>query len=147
MSEDTRDEVYAVDEGQANVPRSERILQAFDEVLTSDDFCQKQDNFVDENSKIFTEKGDLPPQCMEIYNKYVDFIENELLSKVLKIFPDFSFDELLPLIQNPGQHSFAHADVLELLSATLDFEEFRALMVSYNKGKDLNLEAVITKFD
>ena len=147
MSEETRDEVYAVDEGTADVPRSERILQAFDEVLTSDDFCKKQDEFVDENSKIFTETGDLPPQCMKIYNKYVEFIENELLSKVLKIFPDFSFDELIPIIQNPTQNSFAHADVLELLSATLDFEEFRALMVSYNKGNDLNLSAVITKFD
>ena len=147
MTEETRDEVYAIDEGRKDIPRSEQVLQAFDEVLTSDEFCQIQDQFVDEYSKNFPENGDLPPECMSIYKKYVELIEKELLAKVLKIFPDFSFDELIPIIKNRNKDALEHADVFELLSATLDFQEFRDLMVSYNKGSGIELNAVITKFD
>lgn len=147
MAEETRDEVYAVDEGHHDIPRSEKVLQAFDEVLTSEEFCNKQDEFVDENAHLFTEDGDMAPECMSVYQKYVQLIEDTLLSKVLKIFPDFTFDELIPIIKSRNKESIAHADVFELLSATLNFEDFRELMVSYNKGSNIELGAVITKFD
>ena len=84
---------------------------------------------------------------MNIYNKYFELIENKLLSKVHEQFPDFLFEELIPVITANNDQDMIHDDVFELLSATLDFNEFRELMVSYNKGVGIELSTIITKID
>ncbi|EAY05393.1 hypothetical protein TVAG_131270 [Trichomonas vaginalis G3] len=142
---ETADCVYAFDEG-TEITREDKILAAFEDVLLSDEFVEKQDEFIAKHSKLFTEDGDLPPECMKIYKQYAELIEKTLLAKVSKLFPDFSFDELIPLIKNHKEEDIAHADVFELLTATLDFNEFRDLMVSYNKGQNTDLEIKVTKF-
>jgi len=142
------DEILVSDEsGLTKLPRIEVIIRSIEDVLQSEDFVQAQDSFVDENCSFFSDENDLPPECMNIYNKYVELIENKLLSKVHEQFPDFLFEELIPVITANNDQDMIHDDVFELLSATLDFNEFRELMVSYNKGVGIELSTIITKID
>lgn len=140
------DEIFMEDDTlESDIPRTERILRLFEDVLQSDEFNKSTDEFVEKNCEHFTEHGDLGPECMNIYTEYINMIEKKLLSKVTKLFPDFNFEELVPIIKNYNSEDFVHADVLEILSAMSNFESFRDLMVSYNKGADLDIGAIITK--
>ena len=141
------DEIFCSNEKPASEKtRLEKVMEALEEALQSEEFIDSQDQFIDDNCSIFTEQGDLPPHCMKVYQNYIDLIETKLLSQVQKAIPDFNFDELLPVIQqHKGSEDFVHADVFEMLEAVLDFQQFRDLMASYNRGKDIDLVVTTTK--
>jgi hypothetical protein len=75
-------------------------------------------------------------------------VEDRLLTKAREVNPAFDFDELLPVIlAHKDDDDFAFANVFEILNAALDFNEFRALMASYNEGEGLVLSVTTTKLD
>ena len=111
-------------------------LEILEETLQSEEFMNLQEDFADKHCDLFPPEGDLPPQAMQIYQKYVDMIEKNLLSKVQEVEPNFEFDELIPLIkENKDGEDFAHATVFEFLNAAIDFNEFRSLLASYKAGR------------
>ena len=131
---------------RSKLSKNERVLEILEETLQSEEFMNLQEEFADENCDLFPPEGDLPPQAMQIYQKYVEMIEANLLSKVQEVEPGFDFDELIPVIQkNKDSEDFAHATVFEFLNAAIDFNEFRSLMASYKAGKGLDLEVTTTK--
>ena len=138
------DEIICFNEKNENISRIELILYTFEEVLQSEDFIISQNEFIDKNCHFFVDGEDLPPECMNLYGKYVEIIENKLLSKVLQKYPDFKFEELTPLFESKYNDFVQHAEILELLSAALDFNEFRDLMVSFNKGSEIEFNDLIT---
>ena len=131
---------------ESKMSRLDLIFDSLEEALTSDEYIEAQDEFVDAHSEAFPEEGDLPPECMKIYQQYVQLIEEKLLNQVQKKIPDFDFEELIPVIQkNKGYENLEHADVFEMLNAALDFNEFRSLMCSYNKGRGVDIVITTTK--
>lgn len=147
MTEEFTDEILCSNEvDKSKLSRIDLILTTLQEILQSDDFSTCQDAFADKNCDIFTEDGDLPPECMQIYNQYVQLVEEHLVQKVEQLVPNFDFEELIPVIQeNKDSDDFRFSDVFEFLNAALDFNEFRALMSSYNKGKSVSLEVTTQK--
>lgn len=141
------DEVICSNElDMTKMSKTERALEILEETLQSEEFMNLQEDFADKHCDLFPPEGDLPPQAMQIYQKYVDMIEKNLLSKVQEVEPNFQFDELIPLIkENKDGEDFAHATVFEFLNAAIDFNEFRSLMASYKAGKGLDLEVTTTK--
>ena len=131
---------------KAKLSRNDLVLSVLQEAIQSDDFSNSQDDFAEKNCDLFNEEGDLPPQCMKIYQDYAKMIEEKLVKKVEKVVPNFEFDELLPVLKdNKNTDNFMYSDVFEFLNAALDFNEFRALMASYKKGKGLSLDVTTTK--
>lgn len=127
--------------------RVDRILDILSETLQSDAFNEIQDEFVEQNCEIFDEEGDLPPQCMGIYQQYVQLIEDHLLKSVGAEFPDFQFEELIPFLKSNGDSSMVYSEVFELLNAVLDFTEFRSLMASFKRGQGISFDITTTKPD
>jgi hypothetical protein len=117
-------------------------------VLESETFVAWQEDFATKHCRLFTLKGDLPSQCMNVYQEYVHSIEDRLLTKARAVTPAFDFDELLPVIlAHKEDADFLFANVFEILNAALDFNEFRPLMSSYNAGEGVSLSVITTKLD
>ncbi|OHS96313.1 hypothetical protein TRFO_37531 [Tritrichomonas foetus] len=147
MTEEYTDEILCSNEiDKSKLSRIDLILSILQETLQSEEFRDIQDDFADQNCELFTDDGDLPPQCMKIYNSYVALIEEKLVKKVEENVPNFEFEELLPVLkQNKNSDDFRFADVFEFLNAALDFNEFRSLMASYNNGRGMSFEVTTTK--
>ena len=146
-SEGYVDEILCSNEvDKSKLSRIDLILNTLQEAIQSDEFSACQDEFADKNCEKFTENGDLPPECMQLYNQYVGIIEDHLVKKVEEVVPNFDFEELIPVIKNnKNSDDFRYSDVFEFLNAALDFNEFRNLMASYNKGKDISLAVTTTE--
>jgi hypothetical protein len=145
--EESEDEIICSNDfDPAGLSKTDRILVAIEETLASDEFVECQDAFADRYCELFDLTADLPPQCMNIYKEYVELVESKLLQKVQELEPTFDFEELLPIIQaHKNGEELAFANVFEILNAAIDFQEFRALMASYNRGRGLVLDVQSVK--
>lgn len=137
-------ENHTISDGKGRISR---IFELLGDTLTSEEFTTIQDDFVEQNCNVFEENGDLQPQCMGIYRQYVKLVEDHLLSKLSTEFPDFQFEELIPVIKKYDRTNLEYADVFEVLTAVLDFEEFRSLMVSYKCGQGISFDITTIKLD
>jgi hypothetical protein len=146
MTEEEDEVLFSHELDDTTLSRTDRILLIIEDSLNSDEFLECQDAFADRHCELFDLTGDLPPQCMKIYKEYVALVESKLLQKVHKTDPTFDFDELLPIIRaHKSGEDFAFANVFEILNATIDFNEFRALMASYKNGKNVVLDVHTVK--
>jgi hypothetical protein len=143
------DEILIADKTDlAKLSRSDRIFTILEGFLESDEFFAWQDDFAGIHCGLFTVEGDLPPQCMNIFQEYVKSVETKLLAKVRKAQPDFNFEALVPILtSHKHDDSFQFAHVFEVLNAALDFDEFRALMASYRSGQGLPFDVTTTKLE
>jgi predicted house-cleaning noncanonical NTP pyrophosphatase (MazG superfamily) len=145
MSEE-EDAILCEDLDRSDLSKTDRILLALQDALTSDEFVESQEAFADRHCDLFDATGDLPPQCMAIYREYVALVEAKLQQKVQETAPDFDFEELLPIVlAHKSGEELAFAEVFEILNATIDFAEFRALMASYKRGRDLTFDVRAVK--
>jgi hypothetical protein len=144
---DFTDEILSSDSTDSSkLSPVERSLSVLQQVLESDAFIQWQEDFAGIHAGLFSLEGDLHPKCMNIYQEYVQSVEDKLLTKVREVNPGFDFEELIPVIlAHKNDEGFAYANVFEILNAALDFEEFRLLMSSYSKGEGLTLDVTTTK--
>jgi hypothetical protein len=124
----------------------ERILVMLEDSLESDEFFAWQDDFAEKHCGLFTEQGDLPLQCMKVFQEYVQAVEKRLLAKIRKSQPEFKFDNLIPeLVAHKNDGEFQYSHVFEILNAAADFGEFRTLMVSYKEGQSVTFDFNMTK--
>jgi hypothetical protein len=136
------------DVDRPDLSETDRALMALQEVLPSDEFIECQETFADKHCDLFDATGDLPPQFMMVHRQYVALVEAKLLQKVQETAPDFDFEELLPIVlAHKSGDALAFAEVFEILNAAIDFNEFRALMVSYKNGRDVALDVHAVKLD
>jgi hypothetical protein len=141
------DEVFSSNEvDRATLSKTDRVLSVIEDTLASDEFRESQDAFADRYCELFDLTGDLPPQCMNIYQEYVALVESKLLQKVQESEPTFNFEDLLPVIEaHKSGEDLAFANVFEILNAAIDFQEFRALMASYKRGCGVVLDVHTVK--
>lgn len=133
--------------GDRELSEVEQVLNAIEDILTSEDFDRKRTDFIGEYSHLFPEDGDIPVECMGVYKKYIEMVENEILSKIKEKFPRFEFDSLIPAITNDKKLQFIHMEFYDMLNALNDFQAFRDLMVSYEKGKGMQFDIITTHLE
>eukprot|EP00937_MAST-01D_sp_MAST-1D-sp2_P005866 g5866.t1 len=119
------------------------IVGALEEVLLDGDFVSLQDDFCTEHCGVFEDTDENKLQYTEIFFQYTERIEGFIAERLTATIEGFDMEEFGAMLE--ARPDEVTGDVFDTLLSLSEFDEFKALMLSYkarDEGGSLVLEGL-----
>ncbi|OWZ18360.1 hypothetical protein PHMEG_0007559 [Phytophthora megakarya] len=129
------EEVFVNDVGEENTEEAklDEMIGVLQDILIDPEFVDMQSDFCRHNCEIFDNVSENKLIYMDIFQQYTDLIETFIDRRLHEKLENFSMEELCNQFQEHEDE--IPPEVLDVLLSSIDFEEFKSLMVSFKQNE------------
>ncbi|CAM9262945.1 unnamed protein product, partial [Pylaiella littoralis] len=131
------DEILASNEGSEEDKYFDSIVGALEEAVMDSAFANLQQSFVDEWCEEFDDVEENKLTYTNIFRQYTQLVERHLDGWLRQRVRGFEMEAFMKMVAERQDEIVG--DVIDILTASGDFVEFKHMMVAHRKGRDNGL--------
>ena len=113
----------------------EEVVAVLEDAILGEEFQSLQNNFIERHCDIFEESAENKLEYTPLFQQYTKMVEDYIESKIKSAFPDLTMPRVESMLASKKDE--LSGDVFDVMSSLGDFHEFKELMLSQKRAKNI----------